>query len=549
LKTRTIPPETKKILVIMTDYHLGDFIMALPTIEALAGYFNNGISLAVRQFHQPLAERLPSAAKITIYTYDAGRKARNLSQHTAFSRLSLQLMVKRFQTVLCVSYRIPCSMLALLTLSPHRIGLTSARRRRVFNDLLSPRNAVHKLDFYATLLERIGQLQRPPVVGPLADQACLDATDRTIAALAGQDNCFAVIHPFTGQAVRSWPMKRFVAVADHLMERYGLKICLIGSPGEREKLAAMRLLTWRPDQVAVVAESMAVTLALLTRMSLFFGNMSGPSHLAGLISDVPIVCISGPTDKEKWKPLRHDRISMLSGEVCPGKCKKQNCQLGFCCIQDVQVDDVMAAIEKFTLTGLSPHPSYLTSRNASRRAVFLDRDGTINIEKEYLHKIEDFEFIPGAPEAIKRLKDAGFLVIVVSNQSGVARGYFDEQAVDTLHEHIQAELAAYGTSIDAFYFCPHHPVNGVDHYQVDCDCRKGAPGMLLQAAREHEIDLQRSFMIGDKLADIEAGQRAGCQSILVLTGYGETAALDPKITSVKKCRDLSGAVSLVLHCL
>lgn len=539
MKNRHISPEANRILVIMTDYHLGDFIMALPTIEALAGYFNNGISLAVRQFHQPLVERLPSAGKITIYTYDAGRKARNLSQHLAFFRLSFQLMVKRFQTVFCVSYRIPCTMIALLTLSPHRIGLTNARRTWAFNDLLSPLDAVHKLDFYATLLEPIGQSQRPPVIGPVADPACLDAIDRVIAALPGQNNRFAVIHPFTGQAVRSWPTERFVAVADHLMERYGLKICLIGSPGEREQLAAMRLLTRQPDQVAVVAESMAATLALLTRMTFFFGNMSGPAHLAGLISEVPIVCISGPTDKEKWKPLRHGRISMLSGEVCPGKCKKQHCQLGFRCIQDVQVDDVMAAIETFTL----PPP---TSRENARRAVFLDRDGTINVEKDYLHKIEEFEFIPGAPEAIKKLKDAGFKVIVVSNQSGVGRGYFNEQAVETLHEHIQSELAAYDTSIDAFYFCPHHPVHGVDDYQVHCDCRKGNPGMLLQAAREHDIDLQKSFMIGDKLADIEAGEAAGCQSILVLTGYGENTALTPEAKGVEKCQSLDSAAQLIL---
>jgi D-glycero-D-manno-heptose 1,7-bisphosphate phosphatase len=201
------------------------------------------------------------------------------------------------------------------------------------------------------------------------------------------------------------------------------------------------------------------------------------------------------------------------------------------------------------LTHLTPHSSLLTSRNTARRAVFLDRDGTINVEKDYLHKIEDFAFIPGAPEAIKRLKDAGLLVIVVSNQSGIGRGYFDEQAVETLHEHIQAELAAYGTSVDAFYFCPHHPDEGVGEYKISCDCRKGSPGMLLQAAKEHDIDLSKSFMIGDKPADIEAGERAGCQSILVLTGYGETAALDPKIASVKKCLDLSGAVSLVLDCL
>ncbi|MDT8445007.1 MAG: D-glycero-beta-D-manno-heptose 1,7-bisphosphate 7-phosphatase [Desulfuromonadales bacterium] len=185
-------------------------------------------------------------------------------------------------------------------------------------------------------------------------------------------------------------------------------------------------------------------------------------------------------------------------------------------------------------------------RKTVRRTVFLDRDGTINIEKDYLHKIEDFEFIPGVPEAIKRLKDAGFLVVVVSNQSGVGRGYFNEQAVETLHEHIQTELAAYGTSIDAFYFCPHHPVHGVDDYQIDCDCRKGAPGMLLQAAEDYNIDLSRSFMIGDKLADIEAAERAGCTPILVLTGYGNDTQLQQEVAAVEKCRDLSCAASFIL---
>ena len=192
------------------------------------------------------------------------------------------------------------------------------------------------------------------------------------------------------------------------------------------------------------------------------------------------------------------------------------------------------------------HPTVSIIKNDhARRAVFLDRDGTINIEKNYLHTIEDFEFIPGAPEAIKKLKEAGFLVIVVSNQSGVARGYFDEDSVNQLHQHIQAELAVYGTSIDDFYFCPHHPDKGLGVYKAACNCRKGKPGMLLQAALEHNLDLQHSFMVGDKLADIVAGERAGCKSILVLTGYGATTALKPEAATVKKCQDLGCAATLI----
>ena len=196
------------------------------------------------------------------------------------------------------------------------------------------------------------------------------------------------------------------------------------------------------------------------------------------------------------------------------------------------------------MSPLTPHSSPLTEKT-KRRAVFLDRDGTINIEKDYLYKIEDFEFISGAPEAIKRLKEAGFVVIVVSNQSGVAQGYFDEDAVNQLHRHIQAELTDYGTSIDGFYFCPHHPDKGVGAYKVDCNCRKGKPGMLLQAAREDDLDLQNSFMVGDKLADIEAGERAGCKSVLVLTGYGSKTAQKPEAKAVDKCSDLGCAAVLI----
>jgi len=160
------------------------------------------------------------------------------------------------------------------------------------------------------------------------------------------------------------------------------------------------------------------------------------------------------------------------------------------------------------------------SGGARRPAVFLDRDGTINVEKDYLYRVEDFEFIPGAVEAIRRLKLAGFLVVVVTNQSGVARGYYDLAAVERLHQHLQDELGRVGAAIDGFYVCPHHPTSGLGDYRRDCDCRKGAPGMLLQAAGELGLDLDRSYMVGDKLADIEAAVRAGCKPLLVRTGYG-----------------------------
>ena len=153
------------------------------------------------------------------------------------------------------------------------------------------------------------------------------------------------------------------------------------------------------------------------------------------------------------------------------------------------------------------------------RAVFIDRDGTINEEKEYLYRTDDFAFIPGAPQAIRRLNEAGFLVIVVTNQSGVARGYYTEEDVHLLHRHIASQLELFGARVDAWYYCPHHPT-GRGSYALPCRCRKPLPGMLLEAARRFDIDLDASVMIGDKLVDVEAGTAAGCRPILVRTGYG-----------------------------
>lgn len=182
---------------------------------------------------------------------------------------------------------------------------------------------------------------------------------------------------------------------------------------------------------------------------------------------------------------------------------------------------------------------------AGQKAVFLDRDGTINVEKNYLHLIEEFEFIPGVPEAIARLNRAGFLVLVVTNQSGVARGYFSLEDVERLHAHIQAVLPQFGAHIDRFYICPHHPTAGTGEFKLACNCRKGEPGLLLQASEELGVDLSVSYMVGDKLADLEAGSRAGCRSILVRTGYGE----ETESTGFKEAEvvdDLSAAVKLIL---
>lgn len=154
------------------------------------------------------------------------------------------------------------------------------------------------------------------------------------------------------------------------------------------------------------------------------------------------------------------------------------------------------------------------------KVIFLDRDGTINEEVNYLHKPEDLQILPGVPEAIKLLRDGGFKILVVTNQAGVARGYYSCRDVEALHEYLNQQLKKSGAWIDRFYYCPHHPVHGIGEYKRACHCRKPETGMFEQAGQEYDVDKEHSYMIGDKLLDVEAGNRYGVHGILVGTGYG-----------------------------
>ena len=157
---------------------------------------------------------------------------------------------------------------------------------------------------------------------------------------------------------------------------------------------------------------------------------------------------------------------------------------------------------------MTDHKSYrngLPDKAGVRRpAAFLDRDGVLNVDHGYTHKPEQLEWIEGAAEAVRLLNEAGYYVLVITNQSGVARGYYDEAAVQSFHARMRDSLARHGARIDAFYYCPHHPEGIIKQLAVQCRCRKPGPGMLEQAAREWPIDTGASFLIGDKDDDLAA---------------------------------------------
>jgi len=164
--------------------------------------------------------------------------------------------------------------------------------------------------------------------------------------------------------------------------------------------------------------------------------------------------------------------------------------------------------------------STIKTTSVKAKAAFIDRDGVINEERNYVHRIEDFVLLPGVIEGLALLRQAGFRLVVVTNQAGIARGYYGPAELDRLHTHLVGLLALHGLELDAIYHCPHHPQGSVPGLAIACDCRKPAPGMLLQATRDLNLDLHTSVMIGDKPSDIQAGRAAGVgRTVIVESGH------------------------------
>jgi D-glycero-D-manno-heptose 1,7-bisphosphate phosphatase len=184
-----------------------------------------------------------------------------------------------------------------------------------------------------------------------------------------------------------------------------------------------------------------------------------------------------------------------------------------------------------------------------KRAVFLDRDGTLNTDVGYLHRLEDLELYPWTADALRLLKRAGYLLVVVTNQSGIAQGLIDPAFVQICHDEMRRRLQRGGADLDALYYCSHHPRGTVEGLSIDCRCRKPSPGMIEDAARDLGIDPTQSWVVGDKWLDVQLGQAVGARSILVRTGWGtEHEQKRPHGQHVDAiCDNLIHAVSVILH--
>jgi mannose-1-phosphate guanylyltransferase / phosphomannomutase len=187
-----------------------------------------------------------------------------------------------------------------------------------------------------------------------------------------------------------------------------------------------------------------------------------------------------------------------------------------------------------------------------KKAIFLDRDGVINQNGPKIDSPEKLTIIEGVPEAIRVLNKAGYMIIIVTNQPEIAKGFFSFEKLEIVHKHLKEQLAKKGARIDAIYVCPHHPEKGfpgeVPELKISCGCRKPEPGMILKAIAEYSIDLKQSWMVGDSKSDIVAGQKAGLKTIFIASGGGSSSKQEKELecTPDFESQNLSEAVKLIL---
>jgi lipopolysaccharide heptosyltransferase II len=492
---------------------VGDTLLALPAIEGIVRASAGDVVLAGRRLPLELATQVAPNLPRLLLESSSGNRAGLLNDLRVLRGSAVRrgvLLTPSFSSALWlrlggVPERCGWPEQGRGFLLTHRITRGARGSRHVSNEFTELARAVG-----ASALPMIPHLPRHPEEGERAERFLRrqfpDSRDGGGAWVA---LCPGVQY---GPA-KQWPPEHFAELAAELA-RQGSGGIVIGAAADRARAAAVCRSTPTGAWANAAGEgSLLFSAELLRNAALAVCNDTGTMHLAAAVG-TPVLALFGPTDPSWTAPLGAGHRILRKDSPC-SPCFRKRCPYGnpSPCMREIGVAEVVAAVRD--LLGLS------VDRGAGRKALFLDRDGTLVELVPYLHEPHKVRLIPGVAGALRSAKEAGYLLVVTTNQSGIARGLFTRRDVDAVHQVIRQALATADAAIDAFYICPHHP----DH-TGPCGCRKPEPGMFLQAGRELGIDYSQSFVIGDTIEDLAAGAGIGAKPILVRTGYGAARLRD-----------------------
>ena len=486
------------------------------------------ITLLVKPGIADLLAQHPAVNRTLVYD-DRGRHAGLVGKWT----LAGVLRRHRFDLAILFQNAFEAALISFLAGIPRRFGYATDGRTLLLTDPVTvpPRTAQrHQVEYYWDLLKPLGGHGPAPAprlfVTP--DESVLIAGRLADAGIGPSDLVIGVNPGSTYGHAKRWLPDRYAEVVNRVVKdaqsRSGARVgvVILGAKGEEPlgKTIADQIKT--RTVVCSGQTTVRELMALVKRCQLFLTNDTGPMHVAAAFQ-VPLVAVFGPTDWQTTSPFGVD-AKLVRQPVSCAPCLLRECPIDHRCMTGVTVEQVYAAaVHHLPLVAPPPAvepapPPSLSSTSLAGVTVFLDRDGTLNVDTGYVKSPDDFTVLPGVGAALARLKQAGARLVVVTNQSGLGRGYFTSKDLEAIHGKLRAILAEDGVTLDGLYFCPHHPDDR-------CNCRKPARGMIDRALAELQVDLSRAYVVGDSVRDVELAKLVGAQSLLVMTGPSGAEAL------------------------
>jgi len=525
-----------KILLRAPNW-IGDAVMCEPALRGLRSLFPDAdVTMLAKPAVAELFRAAPELNRVLVYE-DRGA-------HAGISgKWVLAGLLRNYSFDLAVLFQnaFEAALIAWLAGIPQRYGYaTDGRVFFLTTPVAVPTGpqSVHQVEYYWNLLKPLGLSGSVPLPALCVTGEENHALDARLAALGrGSSDILIGINPGStyGNAKR-WLPERFAEVARRLAEQLGrdegrqVVVAILGAKGEETLGKEIASRINGPSVVLSGSTTIRELMAVVKRCRILITNDTGPMHVAAACG-VPVVAVFGPTDSRTTAPYGQEQ-SVVRESVDCAPCLLRECPIDHRCMTRISADRVFEVavqqVSGFRVRGEGHGEKHLPAPHASQLApgkvlegytIFLDRDGTLNPDPGYIKSPDQFELFPGVAEALGRLKRAGARLILVTNQSGIARGLLSRQNLEAIHRKLAHLLGQAGVTLDGIYFCPHHPDDG-------CGCRKPNPGMIDQAVRELGVDLKRSYVIGDHLRDIELAKRVGARSVLVSTGVTRSQELE-----------------------
>jgi heptosyltransferase-2 len=508
--------------------------MCEPALAILRTLFPSAdITLLVKPAIAELFKGHPGVDRIFVYE-DRGRHAGLIGKWT----LAGALRRAAFNLAILFQNAFEAALLTFLAGIPRRYGYATDGRNLLLSDPIPvPERARigHQVRYYMDLLRPLGGVDPPRTPGLFLSPEEQESMGRKLALVGIARSDFVIgLNPGSvyGGAKR-WPPDRFAETADRLVCEYeaetgrSARVVIVGGRGE-ETLGNAVATKMRHRPVVLSGQTtIRELMATIKRCGLFLTNDTGPMHIAAAF-EVPLVAVFGPTDARVTSPFGGGHAIVRQSVDC-SPCLLRECPIDHRCMTRVTVAMVYEAAtaqlgvaqskrrepESRDVEAFDPSDPSVSLKGIT---VFFDRDGTLNRDTGYVRTPVNLDVFPGAVKAVARLKRAGARVVVVTNQSGIARGLLTTIDLETIHTKLRGLFAAGGAPLDAIYFCPHHPDEG-------CACRKPEPAMVDRAAVQLGLDPSGYYLVGDQRRDIEMGRRIGARSILVTTGPSSLESL------------------------